>query len=85
MKYGVCRCDIDRYEEKAEILKLFDSYEEAYQYYQSVAFKDAPFEPPKDLWMAFVEEDKKRIVQFDRLKMESKVRIRSFRMSKNDK
>ena len=85
MKYGVCRCDIDRFEKKAEMLKLFDSYEEAYQYYQTIAFEDASFEPPKKLWIAFVEEDKKRIVQLDRLKMESKVRIRSFQMSKNNK
>ena len=83
MEYGVCWCDTDRYDKVADMIAIFDSYEEACRYYLDIAAQKERFYPPRVLWVAFIEND--RVIQLDRLKKESKTYSLPFKMVENNK
>lgn len=70
MDYGICRYDPDAYNPVAEVIEVYDLYEAVYQRYLSFLSKEGGFRPPKDLWIAYIENN--RIVQLDKLQTETK-------------
>lgn len=66
-KFGVCRCDLDSTTPTIENLRIFETYEQAYNYYLKVvsATKSYPYGFSDKIWIVFIKEN--IIVQFERL------------------
>ena len=72
-KFGVCNCKLDYYDPKVTNLVQFDSYDEALEYYMIQLEKQKNgYILPNDLWLVHITNN--HIIQFNLLKMQSKVK-----------
>lgn len=83
-KFGVCRCDLDSAAPTIENLKIFETYEQAYNYYLKVvsATKSYPYGFSDKIWITLIEED--RIIQFERLSYIVKSKIVKINKQNNE-
>ena len=74
MKFGVCRYNMGQYWPEVLDLKVFDTYEEAFNYYmeQFMAYNNYPYSFDKTLWYVWI--DGGRITQFSQLYTNTKTK-----------
>ena len=64
-----------------EVFKVFDNYEEAWEYYMTLFnnYRQREGTLPKNIWIAWINKNDK-VIQFDRLKMDTFSRYRNIEL-----
>lgn len=75
-KYGVCYCEnLDDDNPIIKHLKEFNNYMDAYDFYFELIADSTSYYDMKDWYIVFIRREDNMIMQFDRLKFESKCKL----------